>query len=126
MAFRILLHFHFSPKIEKVIEPSAKNLSFITYFLHLMKIIVYYMRLTSIISFYSKYSIFSISPEKELRYVIYFLTSLCIPLSIRYHLCLCGMMGAGMRLLNMLFQSLYRVAITFGFDYYSIHFYHYL
>lgn len=64
MAFRILLHFHFFPKIEKVIEPSAKNLSFITYFLHLMKIIVYYMRLTSIISFYSKYSIFFYFPGK--------------------------------------------------------------
>ena len=36
------------------------------------------------------------------------------------------MMGTGMCLLDMLFQSLYSIAIIFGVNCYSIHIYHYL
>ncbi len=52
--------------------------------------------------------------------------SLCVSLSIRCLLCLCGMMETGMCLLDMLFHSLYSIAIIFGVNCYSIHFYHYL
>ncbi len=53
-------------------------------------------------------------------------TSLCVSLSIRCLLCLCGMMGTGMCLLDMLFQSLCNIAIFFGVNCYSVPIYHYL
>ena len=61
------MHFHFSPKIEKVIEPSAKKLVFITFVLQLMKIIVYSMYMLFFISFYFEYSIFLYFPGKEVK-----------------------------------------------------------
>ena len=59
--------FHFYPKIKKVIEPSAKKLSFITFVLQLMKINVYSMYMLFFISFYFEYSIFLYSPGKEVK-----------------------------------------------------------
>ena len=67
------MYFHFSPKIENVIEPSVKKLVFITYFLQSMKNIVYSMYVLSFISFYFEYSIFLYFPGKEVKiYYIFF------------------------------------------------------
>ena len=55
-----------------------------------------------------------------------FKVSLCVSLSIRCLLCLCGMMGTGMCLLDMLFHSLYSITIIFGVNCYNVPIYHYL